>query len=488
MKIRELQLENQNFSMFGTLTNMIIERIFDPDLAHAAWLIGCQRSKQAIVIDPARDIDRYIDVASSRKLKIVAVTETHIHADFLSGSESLACVTGATCYLSKEGDADWQYGWVSQSEAECKLVGDADEIWVGEVKLQVVHTPGHTPEHICFLVFDAGEEDPIGMITGDFVFVGDLGRPDLLETAAGIEGSMETSARRLLSSSVAFNALGDFVQVWPAHGAGSSCGKALGAVPQSTVGYEKRTNPALQLIEDEQAFVTYMLSEQPEPPRYFAKMKQLNRDGVPRMDSLPSLNEIVCPEELQRASESATVVDTRPWNEVRDGHIQGTIWSQANGDFHRFAGSFVELDEPVILIATNETIDRALRNAIRIGLDNLVGFATPETLLQVSCLQTMDELDAQGLSVMEDANVIDSRKLAEHHDGCVDGAIHFAHTQIMNHLDEIDQDVPWVIHCQGGSRSAATCMALKKRGFQVANLAGGYRSWKAYTEANAVNS
>ena len=474
--------------MFGTLVGMIIERLFDPDLAHAAWLIGCQKTKQEIVIDPARDIDRYIDAASSRKLTITAVTETHIHADFLSGLESLACVTGATCYLSKEGGTDWQYGWIPQSEADCKLVGDGDEIWVGEVKLRVIHTPGHTPEHICFLVFDAGEEEPIGIISGDFVFVGDLGRPDLLETAAGIEGTMEASAKRLHESSIAFSALDDFMQVWPAHGAGSACGKALGAVPQSTVGYEKRTNPPLQLLDDEQAFVSYMLSEQPEPPRYFAKMKQMNRDGVPRMDTLPALKEIVCPNELQSASASATVIDTRPWNEVRDGHLEGAIWSQANGDFHRFAGSFVDPDEPIILIAPNDTLDRAFRNAVRIGLDHIVGYATPGTLLKVSELQTMNELDAQTLATIDNPKIIDARKRAEHDDGCVDGAIHFAHTQIMNHLEEIDKDDSWIIHCQGGSRSAATCMALKKQGYQVANLAGGYRSWKAFTDSHALNS
>lgn len=474
--------------MFGTLLAMIIERLFDPDLAHAAWLIGCQKTKQAIVIDPARDIDRYIAAASLRKLKIVAVTETHIHADFLSGSESLACVTDATCYLSNEGDADWQYNWVTESAANCKLIGDGDEFWIGDIKLQVIHTPGHTPEHICFLVFDVGEEDPIGIISGDFVFVGDLGRPDLLETAAGIEGSMEASAKRLYESSLAFNSLDDFVQVWPAHGAGSACGKALGAVPQSTVGYEKRTNPPLQLLNDMQAFVSYMLSEQPEPPRYFAKMKQMNRDGVPRMDVLPSLNEIKSPEELVKAAESATVIDTRPWNEVREGHIRGTIWSQANGDFHRFAGSFVELDEPIILIATHDTIDRALRNAVRIGLDNLIGFATPEILNQVNGLETMDEVDAQTLTAMKEPNVIDARKRDEHDGGCVDGAVHFAHTQIMGHLNHIEKDVPWVIHCQGGTRSAATCMALKKKGYQVVNLAGGYRGWKAYTDSHALNS
>ncbi|MEE2819861.1 MAG: MBL fold metallo-hydrolase [Planctomycetota bacterium] len=474
--------------MFGTLTKMIIERIFDPDLAHAAWLIGCQKTKHSIVVDPARDIDRYINAANERKLKITAVTETHIHADFLSGSESLTRVTGAVCYLSREGGDDWQYIWAQESDTNCRLVGEGDVITVGEVKLKVIHTPGHTPEHICFLVFDAGRDEPIGIISGDFVFVGDLGRPDLLETAAGLEGTMEASARLLHSSSTAFAELSDFMQVWPAHGAGSACGKALGAVPQSTVGYEKRTNPPLQLLDDEQAFVSYMLSEQPEPPRYFAKMKQMNRDGVPRMDSLPSLKEFDNADELQIAATSATVIDTRPWNEVRDGHIGGTIWSQANGDFHRFAGSFVDLDEQVVLIATHDTIDRALRNAVRIGLDNVIGFATPKTLQQISDLQTMDELDAQKLTMMEEPKIIDVRKQAEHDGGCVDGAVHFAHTQIMNHLDEIDKEHPLIIHCQGGSRSAATCMALKKQGYQVANLAGGYSAWKAFTDTHALKS
>ena len=229
---------------------MFFRQIYDEGLAQAAYLIGCQKTGDAIVIDPARDIDRYVDLAARNDLKIVAVTETHIHADFLSGSRELAEQTGARLYVSDEGSADWKYGWLEAYDHV--LIKNDDRFRVGNIEFRVVHTPGHTPEHVAFLVTDVGggADSPMGALTGDFVFVGDVGRPDLLETAAGIQGVKEDSARDLFRSANGFLGLEDYMQVRPAHGAGSACGKALGAVPQSTVGYERQFNPALRLTNE----------------------------------------------------------------------------------------------------------------------------------------------------------------------------------------------------------------------------------------------
>ncbi|MCP4938870.1 MAG: MBL fold metallo-hydrolase, partial [Phycisphaeraceae bacterium] len=260
---------------------MLFRLIYDDDLAQASYLVGCQRTGEAIVFDPERDIDRYLDLAAAQGLRIVAAAETHIHADFLSGVREFAVRGNAKAYVSGEGGADWQSEWVDGCDH--RVLRDGDTFEVGNIRFTAVHSPGHTPEHLSYLVTDlgGGADTPMGVITGDFVFVGDLGRPDLLESAAGIEGMMEPSARTLAASAQGFLRFDDHLQVWPAHGSGSACGKALGAVPQSTVGYERRFNHALSLAGDEQAFVDHILAGQPEPPAYFARMKAWNRDGVP---------------------------------------------------------------------------------------------------------------------------------------------------------------------------------------------------------------
>ena len=462
---------------------MFIERIYDDDLAHASWLIGCQSTKEALLIDPARDICRYLQIAHSHGLKISAVAETHIHADFLSGAAEFASAMNTTCYLSACGDSDWQYQWPVNSGTDVCFLNDGDTFNIGSVKVSVMHTPGHTPEHICFVVYDKDSEDPVGIATGDFVFVGDLGRPDLLETAIGIEGAMERSAEHLHQSCQRFLAMDDYLQVWPAHGAGSACGKSLGAIPQSTVGYEKRTSPPLQLVGDTASFVEFMLEDQPEPPLYFARMKRMNRDGIPLLGGLPAPKQIHDPIELVSFVSTKTVIDSRPWRDVQAGHLPNTIWSPANENFHRYAGSFVDDNEEIVFIVSEDQLDRAIRNAIRIGLDNIVAWATPSVIEEVASLETMPEINADELVARSDTHVLDVRRSSEYSRGAIDGAINCTHTRLLDRLDEIDTSKKWVVNCHGGSRSAASCMALRREGFDVTNLAGGYRGWKAHKEA-----
>ena len=241
---------------------MFFRQIFDEKLAQYAYIVGCQQTGEALVIDPERDIDRYVRAVEEEDLTITAVAETHIHADFLSGARELAERFDVQLYLSDEGTKDWKYEWVKNGDYDHTLLKDGDSFRVGKIEVKAVHTPGHTPEHVSFLVTDrgGGASEPMGMATGDFVFVNDLGRPDLLESAAKMEGMMEPSARTLFNTVQGFLEMPDYIQVWPAHGAGSACGKALGSVPGTTVGYEKRFSPAIEAARrGEDAFVDFIL-------------------------------------------------------------------------------------------------------------------------------------------------------------------------------------------------------------------------------------
>ena len=261
-----LPLHDQN------IQNMLFQHIYDKSLAQASYLIGCQKVGVAAVIDPKRDVDTYIDIAKQNNMKITHIFETHIHADFLSGSRELAALTGADMYLSDEGGPDWQYQFAHQG------LKDGDKVKMGNLIFEIIHTPGHTPESISIMLTDTpASKEPVMMFTGDFVFVGDIGRPDLLEKAAGLKGTQDIGALQMYDSIKKFDALPDYIQVWPGHGAGSACGKALGAVPSTTVGYEKIRNWALQYKENKGGFVDYLLADQPEPPKYFAMMKKLNK-------------------------------------------------------------------------------------------------------------------------------------------------------------------------------------------------------------------
>ncbi|MEX2398198.1 MAG: MBL fold metallo-hydrolase, partial [Balneolales bacterium] len=252
---------------------MYFKQFFDPKLAQYAYLIGCQSKREAIIIDPMRDIDQYIDAATENKLTIVAAADTHIHADYISGLREFA-ERGIKVYASDEGDSDWKYEWLTnnRNEYNYELLYDGSSIHLGNIKIQAWHTPGHTSEHLTFKVTDgATAEEPLGYVTGDFVFVGDVGRPDLLESAAGIIDVMKPAAKVLYNTIKEFKKVPDYVQIWPGHGAGSACGKTLGAIPETTAGYEKRYNNSLKAATTEVNFVRFILECQPVPPLYFAR-------------------------------------------------------------------------------------------------------------------------------------------------------------------------------------------------------------------------
>ena len=469
---------------------MFFRMVYDDKLAEAAYLIGCQRTGDAIVIDPERDVDRYEMLAAANGLKIVAAAETHIHADILSGSRELA-EKGVRVYLSDEGDADWKYQWLNKRTGGGsylhQLLKDGDVFMVGNIELKAVHTPGHTPEHMCFMVTDrgGGADKPIGVATGDFVFVGDLGRPDLLESAAGFAGKAESSARRLYQSARGFMNWPDYLQVWPAHGAGSACGKSLGAVPQSTVGYEKMFNPSIAAARSEQEFVDFILDAQPEPPLYFARMKRDNKMGPKLLGGVPKPSQLLSTDLAAIDGRTAAIVDTRPWSDFKAGHVPGALSLPLGKSFSTDAGSMVVETETIYLIADPSRLDEAVRALIRVGLDNFSGWLDPAAVGQYAAaggkLVSTSEVsiaEAQAMLGATQSLILDVRRSAEFAAGHISGAKNIAHTRLLAHLGEVPKDRPILVHCQGGNRSARACSLLQKHGYEVANLAGGFGAWE----------
>ena len=312
---------------------MFFQHIYDKTLAQASYFIGCQKAGVAAVIDPKRDVDTYLEIAKQNNMKITHVLETHIHADFLTGSRELKALTGADLYLSDEGGPGWEY------EFDHVGLKDGSSFMVGNLKIDVLHTPGHTPESISFLLTDTpASPEPVMFFTGDFVFVGDIGRPDLLEKAAGMTGTMDAGALEMYKSIKKFSDLPDYIQVWPGHGAGSACGKALGAVPSTTVGYEKVRNWAFRFANDEKGFVNFLLEDQPEPPKYFAMMKKLNKVDRPLLTTVPKLKQLSNAEMTEAMSKGVKLIDARVKTEFAKGFIPGSINIQGNNSFATWAG------------------------------------------------------------------------------------------------------------------------------------------------------
>ncbi|MDX1421387.1 MAG: MBL fold metallo-hydrolase, partial [Rubricoccaceae bacterium] len=417
---------------------MLFRQIVDPKLAQYAYLIGCQKTKEALLVDPERDIDRYVEAAEREGVRITAVAETHIHADFLSGAREFAERHGTALYLSAEGGEDWQYAWARGTRQDgtpydVTFLRDGDTFSVGNIEIRAAHTPGHTPEHLSYLVTDrgGGATTPMGVVTGDFVFVGDLGRPDLLEQAAGMHGVQEPSARQLYASLPTFTALEDHLQVWPAHGAGSACGKALGAVPQTTVGYERRYNASLAAAEaGEDAFVEAILAGQPEPPMYFARMKRDNKRGVPVLGEFPQPRALSVAElgglAERTDSERRVVVDTRlDRSAFMAAHLPGALYAPMNKSFNSVVGSLV-VDEttPLVLIVEAARVEEAVRDLVRIGFDRVEAYATPETLERFfeegGAHATIEEVsmpDVARLREEDDVAVVDVRYASEYASG-----------------------------------------------------------------------
>lgn len=466
---------------------MLLKYFYDEMLAQASYLIGCAKTGEAMVIDPMRDVEPYLRVAAKEGLRITHVTETHIHADFVSGVRELASRTGAQMYLSDMGDANWKYAYPEIEKAV--LVKDGDTWMVGNIKVQVIATPGHTPEHIAFMITDtAAADQPMGVFTGDFLFVGDVGRPDLLEEAAGIAGTKEPGARKQFQSVQRFKALPDYLQVWPAHGAGSACGKALGAIPSSTLGYEKRFNPAFQ-FDDEDAFVHWLLKGQPEPPRYFARMKYVNKVGPALLHDLATPVEIERPLLDQALAEGALVFDLRSAAEFVAGHIPGSISVPIRKMYSTYVGWFVDFTKPTYLVVPDDAdMDQILKDLRAIGVDDIPGYlpasALGDNLVQ---LPTATVKDLSAALADRSAVILDMRNLTEYEEIHLPGALHIPLGYLPRHLDEIPRDKPIIAHCATGYRSQVGTSLLRRFGFtNVATLVDPQGTWRELASAVAV--
>ena len=467
---------------------MLLKRFYDTKLAQASYMIGCQRTGEAIVVDPTRDVEQYVRAAAEEGVRVTHVTETHIHADFVSGSRELAQRTGAELLLSDEGDADWKYAFAADSKA--RLLHDGDVFMVGNVRFDVLHTPGHTPEHLSFMVTDTpAGAGAMGVLTGDFVFVGDVGRPDLLEKAAHVAGTMEASARTLFRSLQRFKRLPDHLQLWPGHGAGSACGKSLGAVPTTTLGYEKVANWGLSII-DEQAFVDSVLAGQPEPPAYFAEMKRLNKEGpaIRGDGSPPALLDVERLAALLLTG--ARIVDTRSADQFATRSIPGTISIPLGRSFSTWAGWLLPYDEDVYLIVDAgdaARVDAAVHDLAMIGLDRVAGYWTSDVMDAYArakhALQSISQRSVQEVAdgMAEGAvTVVDVRGASEYEAGHLPGALNIPVGLLNDRLAELPMSQPVVVHCQGGARSSIAASVLRARGFDaVLNMTGGLDAWMA---------
>lgn len=466
---------------------IFVKRFFDAKLAQASYLIGCSDTGRAVVIDANRDIEQYVRAAAEEGVSITAVTETHIHADFVSGSRELAARTGAQLLLSGEGGPDWQYAFAS--EAGAVLLKDGDRFDVGNVSLEALHTPGHTPEHLTFLVTDTSVlHEPVAAVTGDFLFVGDVGRPDLLERAAHVAGTMRVAARALFHSLKRLAALPDYLQVWPGHGAGSACGKGLGSLPQSTLGYERLTSWALAPMQEDD-FVRRVLTGQPDPPRYFGEMKRINKEGPKALDPVQRRERLSIERLEALITSRALVLDTRAAAEFATSHIPGTINIPLNRAFTTWAGWILPYDTDYYVIVDDrgtDCLEEALRDLRMIGLDHFNGYATAEVLREWECrghaVERIGQIDAEGLARRlgaRMAHVVDVRSHTEWQAGHIPGAQHIPLGELSEQANTIPNGRPVVVHCQRGARSAIAASLLQARGVaEVLNLAGGFDEWR----------
>ena len=464
---------------------MFFRRFYDDGLAQAGYLIGCDQSGEAVVVDAGRDIAPYLAAAAAERLRITQVTETHIHADFVSGTRELAARTGAAILLSAEGGPDWQYGFAAADGA--RLLHDSDRFMAGRIQFDVLHTPGHTPEHLAFLVTDlATSALPVGLLSGDCLFVGDVGRPDLLERAAKVANTMEASAHALFASLNRLRALPDFVQLWPGHGAGSACGKALGALPQSTIGYERVANWGFAAT-DEDAFVRDVLDGQPEPPAYFAEMKRINRAGPRILGERPEATRLDARRLAAVLDAGDILVDTRSADAFGNGHAPRSMNIPLVKSFSTWAGTVLPYDRPIYLIAaTQEDAARAVGEMAKIGLDRVGGYFAIEALAEWSrsggVLAGVEQATATAIAGRIDGGavtVVDVRNDSEWAHGHLRRALHIPLGSLARRAAEIPRGRPVVVHCQGGTRSAIAASILLGQGVaEVINLRGGYDEWR----------
>ena len=461
---------------------MILEQYYIECLSHASYLIGDDTTGRAIVVDPRRDITEYLADAERYGVTIEGVINTHFHADFVSGHLELVDATGA-----------WiGFGEAAQTEYPIRRLADGEHISLGEVDLEILSTPGHTWESISVLVRERADAAPTAVLTGDSLFIGDVGRPDLVNLGDGSSADLAramyaTIHGRLLT-------LPDDVVVMPAHGAGSSCGKNLSSELTSTIGEQRQTNPAVQpMTEDE--FVALVTQDQPAAPAYFAADAAMNKRVHPLLDQTRSVQRL-SPETVRNALDSGVrVIDARSVEDFAAGHLRGSVNVGFDGRFAETAGMVVAVGEPVALIAYPGEEQTAAMRMARVGSDNVVGYLTVDRdgavpaeladLVQVAPRTTARDL---GVSLANDeVTLIDVRNPGERDLGAIPGSLNIPLAQLRVHLDEVPVTKPIVVHCAGGWRSSVAVSLLRANGFDdVSDLAGGYQAWAQVADDRAA--
>jgi len=463
---------------------MKIQQYYLACLSHASYLITDDKTKTAAVVDPQRDIDQYLADAAAGGYTIKHVFLTHFHADFIAGHIELRDKVGATIHLGRRAEAEFA----------CEKMADGDRVEFGDVRLEILETPGHTPEGISILVYDlaASDSEPLAVLTGDTLFIGDVGRPDLL---ASIGVTADELADMLYESiTQKIMPLPDATLVYPAHGAGSMCGKSLSKETVSTMGEQKKFNYALQPMSREE-FKALVTADQPEAPDYFVHDAILNRQERTSLEASmkENLKALSLDEVLALEKAGGQLLDVRDAIDFEGGHLRGTLNIALSGKYATWCGSMLSHDRPIIVIAQDEgDEEEAVMRLGRIGFDNVAGFlaggmnalAHREDLLQVTQRITGPALAEWLAGERPDSGqpplVLDVRTAAEHAGGHIAGSRNLPLTQLEEELASLPAGQPLAVHCEGGYRSAIAASLLQKHGReQVFDLIGGYKAWQA---------
>jgi hydroxyacylglutathione hydrolase len=448
---------------------MYFQQFYLTCLSHASYMLGSEGI--ACVVDPQRDVSLYVDEAQAQGLKIEYVIETHLHADFVSGHRELADRTGAKIYLGARAGAMFPH----------VAVHDGDEIRFGRVILKFLETPGHTIESISIAVTDLDRRDtPYAVLTGDTLFIGDVGRPDLSpdlspqQLAAILYDSLH---QKLLP-------LGDDVEVYPAHGAGSLCGKQMRPERQSTIGKERALNYALRARTKEE-FVRLLTAELPDRPGYFALDAELNRAGAPALTSAAPIPVLSSDEFLAKQRAGAVVLDTRPPQQFGAGHIPGAVNIPLAGQYASWAATILGLDKDILLIAEDEDqVEESRTRLARVGIERVAGtlrggmaqWALEERPAAEILQVPVDELSREAGHIQ----IVDVRRQAEFDEAHIHGAKLLPLNKLESMLAQLNRDQPVAVHCKGGYRSAIAASLVQRAGFEnVLNVIGGFDAWRA---------
>jgi len=448
---------------------MHFEQFYLGCLAHASYLLASEG--QAIVVDPQRDVEIYLHAAETRGVSIRHIFETHLHADFVSGHKELAARTGAQIYMGAEAEAQFPH----------VAVGDGFQLQVGKILVSIRDTPGHTPESICLVITDEEKSSqPWAVLTGDTLFLGDVGRPDLSKrfSPAQLAGMLYDSLHQKLLT------LSDEVLVYPAHGAGSLCGRNMRAERVSTIGTERLTNYALQ-IESREEFIRQLTSHLPARPEYFLQDAEINRAGAPALGDLPALRAMKPAELKSLLAEGTIALDVRPGEQFAAAHVPGSVNIALSGQFASWAGTLLGLgSRPVLIAESEEAVSEARMRLARVGLEGPQGYLAGgveawhkaglplSTLPQIRVEELSKQLQQSGLQVL------DVRREPEWEAGHVEGASWWPLDNFKVAAPEIDREAPVAVHCKGGYRSMIACSLLRRAGFEnVINVAGGFDAW-----------